>query len=397
MVPLPDQEPIPFARPHLGAEEEAAVLRVLRSGWLTTAGEAAAFESEFAAHLGVPFAMATNSATSGLHLALEALGISPGQRVAMSPYTFTASAEVCRYCGAEPLFVDIGEEGFLIDPDAFDRIARSPEGGELAAVMPVHIAGEPCDMVRIRETADACGLAVVEDAAHAFPLGTDLGPVGTLSDVGVFSFYANKTITTGEGGMVVTAHKELAERIRLMRMHGIDRDVWDRYRSRGAAWEYEVVEAGFKYNLPDILAAIGRVQLRRAVELKERRRRIAERYLDAFASRDYLILPRVAGDHAWHLFILRLRLEGLTIDRDGFIEELTALGIGSSVHYKPLHLMPYWRDRLTLTPEDFPNATRRFEEVVSLPLWPGMSEQQVDRTIEAVLTLGDRFRRRGGF
>lgn len=391
MAPLQNSQQIPFARPSLGAEEEEAVLRVMRSGWLTTAGETAAFEQEFAAFLGAPNALAVNSATSGLHLALEALGIGEGDRVAMSPYTFTSCAEVCRYCGAEPYFVDIREEGFLLDPLCLGEVLRRRDARDRAikAVMPVHIAGESCDMERIGALAEEYELRVIEDAAHAFPVTNDGAALGTLGDVGVFSFYANKTITTGEGGMVVTADDSLAQRMRLMRMHGIDRDVWDRYRNPGKRWYYEVVEAGFKYNMPDILAAIGRVQLSRAQELKESRRRIAEAYLEGLGEREYLRLPLPEGDHAWHLFILCLNLEQLAIDRDDFISRLAQLGIGASVHYVPLHLMPYWRDHLGLTPQMFPNATRRFREVISLPIWPGMSETQVERVIEAVRSVGD--------
>jgi dTDP-4-amino-4,6-dideoxygalactose transaminase len=369
----------------------------MRSGWLTTAGEAAAFEDEFAEFLGVPFALAVNSATSGLHLALEALGVGGGDRVAMSPFTFTASAEVCRYCGAEPRFVDIGKDSFLMDPAALENALKEDTGSNdtIKAVMPVHIAGEACEMGRIGEIARRRRLRILEDAAHAFPVASESGPLGALGDVGVFSFYATKTITTGEGGMVVTSQEELAKRMRLMRMHGIDRDVWNRYRSNGHHWYYEVVEAGFKYNMPDILAAIGRVQLGRAGSLKDRRKRIAERYLTALADRDYLTLPRPQGDHAWHLFILRLNLKRLTIDRDEFMRRLRELGVGVSVHYVPLHLMPYWKRRLGLTPQMFPNATRRYREVVSLPIWPDMSDAQVERTVEAVRKVGDAAYREG--
>ncbi|MFW5975748.1 MAG: DegT/DnrJ/EryC1/StrS family aminotransferase [Alkalispirochaetaceae bacterium] len=399
MAPLQNSQAIPFARPSLGPEEEEAVLRVMRSGWLTTAGEAAAFEQEFSTFLNASHALAVNSATSGLHLALEALGVGQGDRVAMSPFTFTSCAEVCRYCGAEPFFVDIGEDSLLIDPNALEQRLRHGTGGEgerVKAVMPVHFAGEPCDMGAIGALARSRELRVVEDAAHAFPVSGEQGDVGTLGDVGVFSFYANKTITTGEGGMVITGDKSLADRMRLMRMHGIDRDVWDRYRSPGKRWYYEVVEAGFKYNMPDLLAAIGRVQLSRAEELKESRRRIAERYVARLADREYLRLPRPKGDHAWHLFVIRLVRKELSVDRDEFIRRLGELGIGASVHYLPLHLMPYWRNRLGLTPEMFPRATERYEEVVSLPIWPGMSEEQVERVVEAVRSVGDSAYRRNG-
>ena len=372
------------------------MLRVMRSGWLTTAGEAGAFEREFAERTGAAHALAVNSATSGLHLALEALGIGKGDRVAMSPYTFTASAEVCRYCGAEPHFVDIEEDGFLIDPEALESATAkdSNESRSIKGVMPIHIAGEGCDMASIRRIAGERDLFIVEDAAHAFPVRSGDATLGTQGDVGVFSFYATKTITTGEGGMVVTNDEGRAHRMRLMRMHGIDREVWDRYREPGKQWYYEVVEAGFKYNMPDLLAAIGRVQLRRAEELKRRREQIARHYLAGLSDREYLILPKWKDEHAWHLFVLRLKLEELSIGRNEFISRLGAAGIGASVHYRPLHLMPYWRERLGLRPEMFPNATRRYEEVVSLPIWPGMGESAVERIIENVKAICDAARRR---
>ncbi|MEE8440550.1 MAG: DegT/DnrJ/EryC1/StrS family aminotransferase, partial [Spirochaetia bacterium] len=260
--PAETDSPIPFARPAFDEREETAVLRVLRSGWLTTASECRAFEREFAAAVGVRHAIAVNSGTAGLHLALEAIGVSRSDRVVTTPYTFTASAEVIRYLDADPLFVDVREDDLNLDPDELNRVLRA--GSNVTAAIPVHIGGHSCRMDEITEHCARAGVPVVEDAAHAFP-GTFAGrPLGTIGEAGVYSFYATKTLTTGEGGMIVTEDDALARRMSIMRLHGIDREVWDRYTSSRPSWEYQVVEAGYKYNMPDILAAIGRVQLEKS-------------------------------------------------------------------------------------------------------------------------------------
>ncbi|MDR0447421.1 MAG: DegT/DnrJ/EryC1/StrS family aminotransferase [Treponema sp.] len=378
---------IPFHHPFIGPEEEEAVIRVLRSGWLTTGKEALAFEEEFGNFLGQGFfCLAVNSATSGLHLALEALRIGPGDAVFLPTYTFTATAEVVRYLGAEIVFVDIAPDSYNMDNLALERAIHGFTGTNVKlkpkAIIVVHFGGLPCDMTAINRTAQNYDLAVVEDAAHAFPVRTlpPSGPwAGTCSDTGVFSFYATKTITTGEGGMVVTEQEDLARRISIMRSHGIDRSVWNRYTDNAASWYYEVTAPGYKYNLPDLLAAVGRVQLGRAMELLAMRKKIAERYDQAFVNNSSLIIPPREG--ARHLYTIRLRKpEG----RDSFIESLRSQGIGCSVHFIPLHLMPYYRERYGLKPEDYPESAKRYLETVSLPIWPGMSEAQVDRVIESV-------------
>ena len=402
---------VPFHFPAVGAEEEAAVLRVLRSGWLTTGTEALSFESEFAAYLdsggsaGLR-AFAVNSATSGLHLALEACGVGPGDVVLTSPYTFTSTAEVARYLGADVAFADTLPDGFNIDPAALERtLARLSRGlpaypprsggdgnssdgfgpcGRPAAVLPVHFGGLPCDMDAILAAALRYGARVVEDAAHAFP--SDLGGgrwAGALSDIGVFSFYATKTITTGEGGMIVTADPKLASRLSVMRSHGIDRSVWNRYTDRKASWRYAVVEAGFKYNLPDVLAAIGREQLKRAAGLFRARSALAVRYDAAFAADPRLVLPPTGPGDARHLYPIRLAPPNAHA-RDEVIESLQAAGVGVSVHFIPLHTMPYYAQRYGLVPEDFPNALKNFNAEISLPLWPGMAEAQQDKVIRAL-------------
>jgi dTDP-4-amino-4,6-dideoxygalactose transaminase len=437
---------IPFARPFIGEEEEAAVLRVLRSGWLTTGAEALAFEREFAAFLDTEApplpsllaetsplralavnsarslpslpseasplrALAVNSATSGLHLALEALGTGPGDIVLVPSYTFTSTAEVVRYLGAEIVFVDVKPGTFHLDPLALEktleRLARglpaypprkSPstsgpaEGfgprGRPRVVIPVHFGGLPCDMEALMAICARYGLGVVEDAAHAFPSRLPGGPwAGTIGDAGVFSFYATKTITTGEGGMVVSRNRDLLNRIGVMRSHGIDRAVWNRYTDTRSSWYYEVIEPGFKYNLPDILAAVGRVQLTRALTLLEMRREIARRYDEAFRGEPFFTLPPSGPADARHLYPLRLNPETLNLSRDQFIDRLQNSGIGVSVHFIPLHIMPYYKKWYTLEAEDFPESLAAFERVISLPIWQGMRADQVEKVIDSVVSI----------
>ncbi|ORC38320.1 UDP-4-amino-4,6-dideoxy-N-acetyl-beta-L-altrosamine transaminase [Marispirochaeta aestuarii] len=382
----PGTEFIPFALPSIGREEEEAVLKVLRSGWLTTGKETQAFEAEFASKVGSTCALALNSATAGLHLSLEALGIGPGDTVVTSPYTFTATAEVVRYLGAELVFSDITPGGFNIDPRILRETLRAAEknGHRLKALIPVHIGGEACGMTELQSIAGEFGLAIVEDAAHAFPVRSDDGRwTGTSGDTGVYSFYATKTITTGEGGMVVTDNDKIAERIRTMRLHGIDRSIWDRYTSDRAQWAYSVVEAGYKYNMTDLAAALGRVQLEKAETFLARRKEIAAAYTEAFREMPELDIPRTSGDHAWHLYILKVSRDS-RINRDNLIESLRRRGVGTSVHYIPLHLMPYYRDRYAFSPGDFPNAMDAYSRCLSLPIYPGMNDAQVDRVIQAV-------------
>jgi dTDP-4-amino-4,6-dideoxygalactose transaminase len=382
---------VPFARPSLDEQEEQAVLSVLRSGWLTTGEVTAAFESEFAAKVGTRHALALNSATAGLHLALEAVGVGPGSVVLTTPYTFAATAEVVRYLGADPVFVDIDRGTLNIDvqklEEALETLAAS--GRRVSAIIPVHVAGLPCDLEAIEHLSLKHGVPVVEDAAHAFPVRYADRYAGTHGDVGVYSFYATKTITTGEGGMVVTDRDEVAARIRVMRLHGIDRDVWDRYTASGASWKYDVVAPGYKYNMTDIAAAIGRVQLRKAEAFLLRRKEIARRYLLAFSGLDFLTPPAWAENHAWHLFIIRTREKKLRRTRDECIEELQKKGIGVSVHFIPLHTMTYYRERYGLKPEDFPAALECSRGAISLPLSASLGDEDMERVISAVAGLGD--------
>jgi dTDP-4-amino-4,6-dideoxygalactose transaminase len=392
-----EQSPfVPFARPSLGKEEEDAVLAVMRSGWLTTGEVAARFESEFASMVGSRYAVALNSATAGLHLALESLGVGPGSVVLTSPYTFAASAEVARYLGADPVFVDIDAHTLNIDPTAveatLERLGRA--GRRVSAMIPVHVAGLPCDMEALGHLSRRFGVPIVEDAAHAFPVRVGDRYVGTSGDAGVYSFYATKPITTGEGGMVVTDREEIAKRVRVMRLHGIDRDIWNRYTEKGAGWRYDIVAPGYKYNLTDLAAAIGRIQLRKAESMLARRRLIAHRYLGAFNGLDFLTPPPHGPAHAWHLFIIRLREGRLSIDRDAFVEELQKRGIGVSVHFIPLHIMSYYRDRYGLKPEDFPVSLAAYQSCISLPLYPSLTDDEVEMVIRAVIEVGDVTRAR---
>ena len=378
-----DEDFLPFAVPDLTEEEIAAAVEAMRSGWLTTGPRATAFEQEFAAALGGGVsAVALNSATAGLHLALEALSIGPGDEVIVPTWTFTATAEVVRYLGADPVLVDVDAETLNLDLER----AQAAVTDRTRAVLPVHFAGLAVDRDGLERFATANHLAVVEDAAHAFPTVSAGVPVGRgASDAVVFSFYATKTMTTGEGGMLVTPHPDLAQRARTMRLHGISRDVFDRYRSTAPSWHYEVVAPGFKYNLTDPAAAIGRVQLRRAPLMAARRAAIAATYGDALADLP-LRLPAAApeGDrHAWHLYVIRLSEEA-RLGRDDFIAEMARAGVGCSVHFIPLHRHPYWRERYGLSDADFPVATAQFERVVSLPIYSGMTAGQVERVTDTV-------------
>jgi dTDP-4-amino-4,6-dideoxygalactose transaminase len=381
---------IPFALPSIGPEEEKAVLEVLRSGWLTTGKVARAFEEEFASFVGAKRALAVNSATSGLLLALEALGLGPGSKVATSPYTFTSSAAVARHLGAEVAFCDISREDYNLDPGRLDELLASD--ASIKAVVPVHVGGMPCRMDEILEICARRGAKVVEDAAHAFPLRLPGGDAGTLGDAGAFSLYATKTITSGEGGIVVAREESVLARMETMRLHGFDRAAWDRYTSKTASWRYDVVEAGYKCNLPDLLAAVGREQLKKAESFLAQRRALAARYIAAFAGHPALEDPPAHPAHAWHLFSLRIRPEALSIGRDEFAERLQAEGIGVSVHFIPLHLMTYWSKRYGLSPGDFPEALAKFQRTISLPIWQGMSEAQADRVVESVLRVAGEAR-----
>jgi dTDP-4-amino-4,6-dideoxygalactose transaminase len=374
---------IPYFRPAIGEGEIEAVAAVLRSGWLTTGPKTHEFEQKFAAFLGGNVeAVAVNSATAGLHLAAEACGIGPGDEVIVPTLTFTATAAVIRYLGAEVVLVDVDETTRCIDLEQAKR-RLTPR---CKAIMPVHFGGFPCDMTEVLAFAQRHRLLVIEDAAHALPASRDGRRVGSwASDVCVFSFYANKAITTGEGGMVVTRDPRIAARARLMRTHGLNRGAFDRFTKIGASWAYDVLAPGFKYNLTDMAAAIGVVQLAKAESLQVARQRAAERYFAQLQGLP-LDLPAPAphgGLHCWHLFAISVQ-ERARATRDDLIAALTAEDIGTSVHYRPLHQLTYWKERYQCEADDFPVADRYFAGAVSLPLFPGMTDGEVDRVCAVI-------------
>lgn len=376
---------LPFALPEIGDEEIDEVIDSLRSGWITTGPKAKRFEQDFIKFLDDSSlnAIAVNSATSGLHLALEAIGIGPGDEVVVPTYTFTATAEIVRYLGATPIMVDVDADTFNITATAFEAAVTNAT----KAVIPVHFAGLSCDMDSIIRVAQENNIYVIEDAAHALPTTYNKKIIGSLnSDITVFSFYANKTMTTGEGGMVVTRDENFADRCRVMRLHGISRDAFDRYVSTKPSWSYEVVAPGYKYNMPDISAAIGIHQLIKLPNFQKKREAMANYYLEKLEGLP-ITLPSNAmpGDiHAWHLFPIKIN-DGAPVSRDRFIELMADLGIGCSVHFIPLHLHPYWRDTYNLKPEMFPIAQRIFEQEVSLPLYTKMTEHDLERVVSAVI------------
>jgi perosamine synthetase len=379
---------IPFHRPSIGEREIVAATEVLRSGWLTTGARAHALEDALRARLGVRHALAVSSATAALHLALEGMGIGPGDDVLVPTYTFTACGEVCAYLGARVVLADVNDERLLGAAEV--QAALTPT---TRAIITVHFGGQAVDPAPIRAVAP--GVRIVEDAAHALPAAIGGLPTGRLGDAAAFSFYATKTMTTGgEGGMLVTDDDHLADRARRMRLHGIDADAWNRYGA-GGRWFYEVTEAGFKYNLTDLAAAIGLVQLERLDEMAAARQSIADAYDQAFADSPLIGLPpRHDGDqHAWHLYVVELRTDELDIGRDEVIARLGEAGIGSSVHFIPLHLHPWYQREFGYRPGDFPNAERLYRRSLSLPIWPDMSEAQVARVAETLLGILDGARR----
>jgi dTDP-4-amino-4,6-dideoxygalactose transaminase len=377
---LPRETFLPFALPDIGDEEIAEVTEVLRSGWVTTGPKTREFERLFADYVGARHAVAVNSCTAALHLALEAIGLGPNDRVVTTPYTFAATAEVIRYFQATPVFVDVEPDTLNMDPA---RLEEAVAGAK--AVIPVHIAGAPCRLREIADIARRHGARVIDDAAHALPTRLDGTLIGTGADATCFSFYATKSLTTGEGGMLCTDDDAIADRCRIMSLHGISRDAWKRYMADGS-WYYEIVAPGYKYNLTDVAAALGLAQLRKVEAMWKRRQEIARRYDDAFAEMTELQLPThdEAHQHAWHLYMLRLHLDRLDIDRAAFITELKRRNIGASVHFIPLHSHPYYRDTFGYRPEDLPIAWREYQREVSLPIYSRMSDGDIDDVIAAV-------------
>ena len=389
-----------FSPPCIGEEEIAEVVDTLRSGWLTTGPKVKQFEREFAAFVGAPASLALSSCTSALHLGLVTLGIGPGDAVITTPMTFCSGVGVIEQVGARPILVDVEPNTLNIDAgrveQALKTLSKEREGIQVKAILPVHLYGHPCDMGALLRIAEEYGLGLIEDAAHALPAkykGRMIGAPPAATKVRIlscYSFYATKNLTTGEGGML-TGPPELVEEARLWGLHGMSRDAWKRYSSEGS-WYYEVVCPGFKYNMTDMQAALGLHQLKKLEAFHARRREIVRRYNAAFSPLEEFTTPAEAPEveHAWHLYVLRLNLERFQLSRNRFIEELKTRNIGASVHFIPIHLHPYYRDKYGYKPEDFPVAYREYQRIVSLPLSPKMSDQDVEDVIEAVCAIVKR-------
>ncbi len=383
---------LPFALPVIEEEEISEVLDVLKSAWITTGPKVKLFEREFAKYIGCKHAIAVNSCTAALHLALEAIGIREGDEVITSPMTFAATGEVIRYFKARPIFVDIDSTTMNLNIELLENIVKkkceSENRKKLKAIIPVHYAGYPCDMDALMALASRYDLGIIEDAAHAFPTSYKRKMIGTLGDITCFSFYATKNITTGEGGMITTENEEYADRMRIMSLHGISKDAWKRYTAEGS-WYYEIIAPGYKYNLTDIAAGLGVAQLRKADAFLKRRMQIAKMYNEAFQELNELDLPSAyegeeGTTHSWHLYVIRLNLQRLQIDRNKFIEELRRKEIGTSVHFIPLHIHPYYRETYGYQSDDFPVAYETYKRIISLPIYAKMTDSDVNRVIDSV-------------
>ena len=385
---------IPFAQVTMAGNEQQYIREVLDSGWLTTASKAAAFEKKFAEVVQAPYACAVNSGTAALHLGLEALGVKPGDKVFVPSMTFTASAEVIRYLQADPVFLDVEYGSNLITPEILTAAIKAHPG--VHALIVVHYGGQAARMIsgddeNILSNCRKNHIKILEDAAHAFPTKLNGQMVGSFGDVTCFSFYANKTITTGEGGMLTTCDEAIVQHVKTMRLHGINRDVWNRYTDHKGSWEYDVVAPGYKYNMPDVNAAIGLAQLEKAGTFRAERQRVAEFYFEHLTSLNAVLDLPVSHvpfeDHAWHLFPVVIK-ENAPLGRNEFIKKMTEAGIGTSVHYKPLHRMTYYQKKYNLNPADFPNTEKTWRGNVSLPIFPFMKEEElvyICKTIETLI------------
>lgn len=383
---------IPFSQISISGNELKYISEVLNCGWLTTASKALKFEIDFAEFVGARFACAVNSCTAALHLAIEALGIKAGDKVLVPSLTFTASAEVVRYMGADPVILDVEYGTGLITTSIIKEALLKNTG--VKALILVHYAGQAAMMTTkegegILDICQKNHIKVIHDAAHAFPTKFNNKCVGSYGDVTCFSFYANKTITTGEGGMLVTDDEEIYNRVKIMRLHGINRDVWNRFTNMKSSWEYDVVAPGFKYNMPDVNAAIGLAQLERAEHFREERQRCAEYYYESLSEVPNIDLPVCYGDHkdhSWHLFPIVIRPDS-SISRNDFIEKISEKGIGVSVHYKPIHRMSYYKETYSLNPNDFPNSEKIWTGTVSLPIYPDLTMKSLEFVSNTVKSL----------
>jgi len=374
---------VPFHRPFISKDDIDGVVESLREGWITMGEKTIQFEKKFADYIGSSHAVAVNSATAALHLALKAVGLKEGDEVIIPAMTFVASAEVVRYFGARPVFVDIDKGTHLMQVEKIEEKITE----KTRVIMPVHYAGQPCDMDGIVQIAEKYDLFVIEDAAHSLPAWYKEKKIGTMGDITCFSFYATKTLTTGEGGMVVTNNGEWADRIRVLRLHGISKDAWKRYSSAGS-WKYDVLETGYKYNTTDICAALGLTQLKKLESMWHAREEIANRYNGSFRENPGLIVYEVKSDRrsSWHLYPLKLDPSVLRIGRDDFIETMKKRGIGTSVHFIPLYLFTCYRDMGYIS-KDYPNTDWVFDRIVSLPIFPGMKKEEVDYVIDNTLDI----------
>jgi len=379
-----------FSLPLIGPEEIDEVVEALKSGWLTSGPRTKQFEHDFRSAVGAPAALALNSCTAGLHVALKVLNIGPGDEVITTPMTFAASVNVIEHVGATPVLVDVEPDTLNLQPDAVEQ-AITPH---TKAIIAVHYAGHPAELNALRSIAEQYNLHLIEDAAHAVGASFDGRPIGSGNNLTAFSFYATKNLTTGEGGML-TGPPELLDQARVISLHGMNREAWSRY-SAGGKWAYDIVEPGFKYNMTDLQAALGLAQLRRFDRMQARRQAIVQQYNKAFQSQPAFLTP-VTRDHvtnAWHLYVLRLRTTELSIDRNRFIDEMTARNIGTSVHFIPIHMHSYYRNKYNYHPDDFPVAHNAFQRMLSLPLSPSMSDQDVADVIDAALDIRSKFGRR---
>jgi dTDP-4-amino-4,6-dideoxygalactose transaminase len=384
---------IPFAKVPIAGNEFKYINEVLESGWLTTSLKALQFEKLFAGFVGAKYACAVNSCTAALHLAVEAIGIQKGDKVLVPSFTFTASAEVLRYLGADPVFIDVEYGTGLVSPSIVKEALRANH--DVKALILVHYGGQAPVMTTTDDEGvmDVCrknNIRLIEDAAHAFPTKFCNRFIGSFGDITCFSFYANKTITTGEGGMLVTDDENIYDRAKIMRLHGIDRDIWERFTTNKSTWEYDVVAPGFKYNMPDINAAIGLAQLEKVIFFRYQRQRCAEYYLRELKNISSIDLPICNGpleNHSWHLFPIIIKPEA-PLTRSEFIQTMADNGIGTSVHYKPLHRMTYYKETYDLKPEDFPNTERIWNGTVSLPIYPDLKDNELEyicQTIKRIL------------
>ena len=381
---------IPFHKPYISDDEIAEVLDTLRSGWITMGPKTVKFEEEFAKYIGSKQAIAVNSGTAALHLALKAIDLKAGDEVVIPTTTFTATGEVVCYFNAKPILVDVDRRTHNIAISEIEKAITS----KTRAIIPVHFGGQPCDMDEIKEIAKKRNLFVIEDAAHVLPAFYKTEKVGTISDITCFSFYSTKPLATGEGGMITTENPEWSDHMKVLRLHGISKDAWKRYSKEGS-WYYEVTEAGFKYNMTDLQAALGLPQLRKVDRLWERRKEIAAKYTKAFVSLQEIVAPYIAPgrETSWHLYVIKLNVEALKIDRNSLIEKLKEKGIETSVHFIPLHRQPFYKNTFGYDSKDFPNAEWIYERSISLPIYPGMKDEEIDYVIENVMELCKTWKR----